>query len=91
MNTDSLAKNYDVLSLAERLPLIHAASARGDSVEQERLKRSAPRVIYTVPDFFGLAEAFDEISTFHLLDLLDTAAAYNQAMWISDSDAESVE
>jgi hypothetical protein len=91
MNTDALAKHYDVLTPAERLPLIHAASARGDSVEQERLKRSAPRVIYTVPDFFGLAEAFDEISTFHLLDLLDTAAAYNQAMWIADSDNETAE
>jgi hypothetical protein len=86
MNTDSLAKHYDVLTPAERLPLIHAATARGDSVERQRLIRSAPRVTYAMPDYYGLAEVLDHLSLYHLLDLLDTAAEYHRAMWIADSE-----
>jgi hypothetical protein len=86
MNTDALAKHYDVLTPSERLPLLHAASARGDSVEQQRLMRSARKVMYAVPDYYGLAEAFDHLSMYHLLEVLDTAADYNRAMWIADSD-----
>ena len=37
--------------------------------------------------YFGLAEAFEGVSLFHLLDLLDTAAAYNQAMWFYGTDS----
>jgi hypothetical protein len=91
MNTDSLAKHYHVFTPAERLPLIQAAAARGDEVERGRLVRSAPRVTYCVPDYFGLAEAFEGVSLFHLLDLLDTAAAYNQAMWFYGTDTASAE
>jgi hypothetical protein len=90
MNTNALTKHYDVLTPVERLPLLHAAAARGDDVERDRLMRSAPRVTYSVPDHFGLAQAFDEISMFHLLDLLDTAAEYHRALWIAESEEDDV-
>ena len=37
MNTNGLARLYDRLTPRERLPLIMAASARGDEMERERL------------------------------------------------------
>jgi hypothetical protein len=70
--------------------MIHAASARADSVELERLKRSARKVMYALPDYFGLADSFDEVNLYHLLDLLDTAAEYSQAMWIAESEDDDL-
>jgi hypothetical protein len=42
MNFHRLTKLYDQLTPTERLPLIIAARARGDAVEQARLVESAP-------------------------------------------------
>jgi hypothetical protein len=78
MNTNGLAKLYDRLKPEERLPLMLAASARGDEAERDRLARSAPREGYWVPDFHGLAEALLLASMLHLLRLLDLAALYWQ-------------
>jgi hypothetical protein len=91
MNTNALAKHYDQLTPRERLPLILAASARGDAVERERLARSGPRVGLTVPDHFGLAQAFDELSTLHLLELLNLAALYLRLLAMADADGEDGE
>jgi hypothetical protein len=46
MNTKGLARHYAILTPWERLPLILAASARGDEQERSRLATSAPRVGY---------------------------------------------
>ena len=35
MNANGLARKYDLLTPAERFPLILAASARGDAVERQ--------------------------------------------------------
>jgi hypothetical protein len=43
MNLRPLAKLYDRLTPLERLPLLIAAGAHGDQVEQERLNASAPK------------------------------------------------
>ncbi len=86
MNTNALAKHYDKLAPRERLPLILAASARGDAVERERLARSAPRVGYTLPDHFGLAQAFEELSTLHLLELVELAAQYLRLLALADCE-----
>ena len=51
MNTKGLAKLYDRLRAAERLPLLVAASARGDEAEAQRLRRSAPRAARLLPDY----------------------------------------
>jgi hypothetical protein len=88
MNTTSLAKLYDRLSPRERLPLIVAASGRGDQVEADRLLRSAPRIGYALPDYFGLADGVQNLALFHLLELLDLAAMYWRVS-AAQADAES--
>ena len=57
MHTTTLAKQYDTLTLHERLPLIMAAEVRKDEAELMRLVKSAPKLPCTVPDHFGLAHA----------------------------------
>lgn len=86
MNTKALSNCYDTLTARERLPLILAATARGDEVERDRLVRSAPRVVYSVSNYMGLADAFDTVRMFHLLELLATAADYLLTYWLADTD-----
>ena len=76
MNTKGLAKLYDHLTPHERLPLIIAASTRGDEVEQGRLANSAPRQRYEVPDCFPLLDALGKLSLLYLVELLDLAVLY---------------
>jgi hypothetical protein len=58
VNTNGLAKLYDRLTPHERLPLIVAAAAWGDDQERQRLMGSAPKKLYEVPDYQGLADGF---------------------------------
>lgn len=51
MNTDCLARCYGTLTPGERVPLLLAASARADAVEQDRLARSAPKHGFRLPDY----------------------------------------
>src|SRR5690348_146268 len=93
MNTNGLANLYDRLTPKERLPLIMAASARGDEVERERLANSAPREGFRLPDYHGLGEGLLLASLFHLLELLDLAALYWQTgglleQWEAFSDED---
>ncbi len=85
MNTNGLARHYETLTPKERLPLIMAASARGDEAERQRLVLSAPTVCYRVPDHFGLAMAFREVSELHFMELLDLAGLHDQAMGMADA------
>jgi hypothetical protein len=79
VNTDALAKLYDRLKPAERLPLLIAARRRGDELERQRLAQAAPRTAYQVPDHFALAMALQEAVTFHLVELLERAGKFWQA------------
>ena len=76
MNTDHPARYYEVLTPWERLPLIVAASARADEVEKDRLARSAPKIGFRIPDYWGLSEGLDELVKLYLLGQLDLAALY---------------
>jgi hypothetical protein len=76
MNTNGLARLYDTLTPWERLPLLVAASARGDAVEEDRLARAAPRNGFRVPDYWGLAEGLDDLVKLYLVKQLDLAALY---------------
>ena len=78
MNTNNLAKCYDRLTARERLPLILAAAARKDEVEQKRLLESAPRIGFQAPHHYVLAEAVTEAARFHMITLLDLATKYWQ-------------
>jgi hypothetical protein len=76
MNTDGLAKLYDRLKPAERLPLIVAAVDRGDAAEADRLARSAPRIDVRLPDYHGLGEGLLLLSLFHTIGQLERGLTY---------------
>src|SRR6516162_5116870 len=76
MNTNGLAKHYDVLTPRERMPLIIAANDRGDDAEAERLVRAAPRNAYRLPDYHGLGDGLTLLALFHALRLLEMAANF---------------
>ena len=76
MNTAHLAQHYSALTPWERLPLLVAASARGDALEEDRLARAAPKNGFRVPDYWGLAEGLDDLVKLYLLEQLDLAAFY---------------
>jgi hypothetical protein len=78
MNMNGLAKHYDRLTPRERFPLILAAGLRGDQAEHARLIRSAPSKSFSVPNFRGLAEAFERLSSLILMSRLELALLYNQ-------------
>jgi hypothetical protein len=79
MNTKSLAKQYDKLTARERFSLLMAAAARGDEQERNRLLQCAPQHCYSLPDHWGIMEAFCWLSDFHFTSLLDLAACYFEA------------
>jgi hypothetical protein len=79
MNTDALAKLYDRLKPWERLPLIIAASRRGDDAERLQLAQAAPRTGYRLPDHFELGLAWQEAATMHVIELLRVAGDFWQA------------
>jgi len=87
MNTNALAKLYDRLSPRERLPLIVAASVRGDEAERGRLMRTAPRSLYRLPDYHGLADALQDAALLHLLEVLDLVALFLQASGSEEQSA----
>jgi hypothetical protein len=74
MTTDSLAKLYDRLTPRERLPLIVAATARGDEADRARLIGSAPTNTFRVPDYYGVAEGLRTLALLHVAEMLDLAA-----------------
>ena len=80
MNTNGLARRYEALTPWERLPLLVAASARGDEVERDRLARSAPQHDFRVPDYWGLCEGLEELATMYLLHQLELAALYGRVV-----------
>jgi hypothetical protein len=79
MKTNGLAKLYGHLSPRERLPLMVAASLRGDQQECNRLAWSAPRKLFTVPDSSGLDQGVVFNALFHVIELLRAAALFWRA------------
>jgi hypothetical protein len=84
MNATTLAKQYEKLTPLERLPLLLAASFRGDDAEFQRLMQSAPRVHFRGPHHLAVGFAFREVADFHHHEMLDAAigfwAAYHHSM-----------
>ena len=48
--TDAIARLYDQLTPKERLALVLEAKARGDETEEQRLRSTCPRRVYSMPD-----------------------------------------
>jgi hypothetical protein len=86
MHTNGLARHYHALTPDERLPLILAASRRGDDQERRRLVDSAPARLYRVPDCFGRMDAFQLCTLLHRCELLEIAGLYVQVCYMADND-----
>ncbi|MEK6751603.1 MAG: hypothetical protein AABZ00_04995 [Chloroflexota bacterium] len=70
MNINAIQKHYDKLTTRERFALIVAAGMRGDEADRAALLRTAPRKTWSIPTTNGLAEAFNFLSMFHVMDTL---------------------
>ncbi len=79
MRTLKLHQHYDLLEPEERFRLLLAAAGRHDDQEHERLMRSAGRVAFRMPDHAPWAHAFHEIATLTMMELVEDAAAYDEA------------
>jgi hypothetical protein len=91
----TLTRHYDQLTPKERFQLIVAAGARGDTVEQDRLKSAGERRTYTAPDYAPWSHAFEEVAMLIFLELLDDAGEHNDTFrrwcdtnesWTDDGD-----
>jgi hypothetical protein len=71
VQTTGLAHNYGVLTCWERLPLLVAAAARGDTVEVSRLTRSAPTETFRVTDCRAVVQGLAHLAHSYLLRQLD--------------------
>jgi hypothetical protein len=80
MNANALAKKYHLLTPDERFRLVVAAAARGDQAEQDRLAEAGERITLTARDHTPYAAAFHDLGTLMLLELLDEAARYLDAI-----------
>jgi hypothetical protein len=88
MNTNGLAKLYGQLTARERLPLIVAATARGDEADRARLVASGPTSLFRVPDYYGLAEGLRSLAVLHVARMLDLAARYWHASGLLAQEAD---
>jgi hypothetical protein len=80
MDTACLARHYDHLTPPERVPLIIAATLRGDDVERERLIDTAPVETFGLPDYQGHAFALSEAGKFYRMEQLELVAQYWHCM-----------
>lgn len=75
MNASQLNRSLGALTPGERLSAPFSAHARGDESEHRRLYQSAPRHNYSLPDHYGLADAWLHVSLVTLVDVLAKAVA----------------
>jgi hypothetical protein len=67
MNIKSIRRNYDGLTMLERLSLADNALSRDDDSELYAIKAASPKEAYSQPDFYNLLQ---EITTFRLCNLI---------------------
>ena len=96
MNIKNLEGLYNRLTPAERLPLIAAAVERGDELEEDRLKHSAPSIFLRLPDYHGLSDGWLTLSFFYMISQLNLAVLFWRNLGLSaecqsfSDDAEDV-
>lgn len=74
MRSSALSRHYSILTPRERLPLLVAASVRGDHAEVEQLVRQAPTDLFRIPNYRRLAECMAHLALLHLIQTLEYAA-----------------
>jgi hypothetical protein len=86
MTTTRLARDYDVLTPWERLPLLVAAAARGDTVEVNRLSRSAPTDTFRVSNSRALVQGLAHLAHSYLLRQLERVVLICQMTSLLDQE-----
>ena len=84
MDLKTIQKNYDKLTANERFSLVFAAVARGDDRDRAALIESSPTKTWKVPITYGLRDAFEFISNFHVNMQLGYAATFWYMLFIED-------
>jgi hypothetical protein len=80
MNVCAVTKNYEQLTPEERFRLILAANGRGDKAERDRLAGVGNRINISMQDHGPFAQAFNDVSRFAFIEVLDYSAFYNDAV-----------
>lgn len=83
MNINTIRKNYDKLNPKERFAALTAAVIRIDEQERKALLQSAPRKVFSFPNTYGLSEAFNFLSMWHVMNQLGYAASF---YWLLQTD-----
>jgi hypothetical protein len=84
---DQLKKHYNKLTAPERFALMVSAGARGDKSERKALSDSAPKVNFEFPNTQGLAEGFDFLTAWHVIQQLGSAGTF----WLLNTMATDAE
>jgi len=85
---DQIKKEYNKLTAPERFALMVAAGARGDQAERQALYNSAPKVTFEFPHVKGLADGFENLTTWHLIQQLGAAATFFMLIHWEDDDID---
>jgi hypothetical protein len=73
---DQIKRHYDRLSSRERFALMIAAGTRGDNAERMLLSDTAPKIAFSFLHTMPLADAFDSLTSFHMIQQLGTASSF---------------
>ncbi|MBC7879588.1 MAG: hypothetical protein H7Y59_20660 [Anaerolineales bacterium] len=76
MDTKTIQKNYDTLTVNERFSLLVQANQRGDEKEAAALKRTDPKWGFSVSSMRGLMDAFNFLVEFYMIEQLHNVAMY---------------
>ena len=90
MDLKTIQKNYDKLTASERFSLVFAAASRGDDRDRAALIESSPTKTWKVPITYGLGDAFDFLSNFHVNMQLGYAGVF-WYMLFSEGDGISMQ
>ena len=90
MDLKTIQKNYDKLTANERFSLLTAAIDRDDAQDRAALIASSPMKTWKVPITYGLRDAFDFLSNFHVNMQLGYAGVF-WYMLFSEGDGISMQ
>ena len=86
MNIAAIQKNYNKLTPTERFSLLTAAIDRDDAQDRAALIASSPMKTWKVPITYGLRDAFEFISNFHVNMQLGYAATFWYMLFCEDDE-----
>ena len=86
MNIAAIQKNYDKLTATERFSLLTAAIDRDDAQDRAALIASSPMKTWKVPITYGLRDAFEFLSNFHVNMQLGYAAVFWYMLFCEDDE-----